>query len=100
MSDLQEMAKELKRAIELEDRAAVEMIAGEMFREAQLLQLSDIGESLLEAISSGNYSAALVYTSSLGKRAAEIDLQRGQFFGSSFMEGRSYIDAISSHLQN
>lgn len=100
MSDLEEMAKELKRAIELEDRPAVEMIADEMFREAQLLQLSDTGESLLEAISSGNYGAALVYSSSLGRRAAEIDLQRGQFFGPSFAEGRLYIDAISSRLQN
>lgn len=100
MSDLQEMAKELKRAIELDDRAAVEMIADEMFHEARLLQLDDIGQRFMEAVQSGDNSSALVYSAALGRKAGEIDLARGQVFGQAFLAGEGYIEAAYPHFQN
>ncbi len=99
MSDLQEMAKELKRAIELRDRAAARMIAREMSREAEQLGLDDIGMHLLEAVQSGQLVSALAYTASLGRRAAEYDAQRGQFFGEGFQTGRAYVGEVHSLLR-
>ncbi len=92
MSTLEEMGRDLERAIELEDHEAALGIALEMDREAASLGFEETGQELISAMQLGNHTSALGIARWLGNKGGRIDLERSHAFGTHLAKALGYKD--------
>ena len=101
MSTLEEMGRDLQRALELEDYAAAGRIAGEMQEEAASLGYHDLAQTLISSMQLRNYPAAVTAAHSLGVAGARLDQAQGECFGEHFHGGLGLARAaFSTHGRN
>lgn len=96
MSTLEEMGRDLERAMELEDRDAALLIALEMDREAASLGFEEMGQELVSAVQLGNYAAVPGIARWLGWKGGEIDAQCEHAFGTHLAKALGYHDMALS----
>lgn len=92
MSDLEEMRKELKRAVELGDMKAAARIAACMIEEVANLGFADAAEELARCTEDGDWLAIITTINGIARHAAEIDRARGEIMGEGYDLGAFAVD--------
>jgi hypothetical protein len=85
------MARELARAIELSDMAAVMEISQQLAAEAQCTEFEVSADEISGLLSRGRLGATLPIVRGMARRSADLDKMRGELMGSGFLEGQSWI---------
>ena len=95
MSDIEEMAKGFKRAMELKDYRAAHGITRELVAHARTLgenDMSELGDALeRQLVNSGVYAAAPIITA-MAVLAARIDTRNQEFMGRGLQSAVLHID--------
>jgi hypothetical protein len=92
VSDIDEMVKEYRRALELRDFVAAISILGSIETEARSLGMGELADKLIDPLAAGDYISASPIIREMARKAVSIDLAAHQIFGPGFNHGIEMLD--------